>query len=177
MTEVHIIGQIIGGTGFDNGRNLFCKWGIQAGLNWDRLEGADSGQTHVDHPEEGEMAVWAHPLDLHYSCKGLSGWPKIYCQVWHQDIHGRSDICGYGFCHIPTSPGTHHVECVTWVPEGTLWERISAFFIGGYPRLKLEEVVYTPGDRFRLQTKAGGVIHFELGVILKDFQKYNIRYN
>jgi len=37
--------------------------------NWDKLEGADAGQTHVDHPDEGEMAVWAHPVDLHYVCK------------------------------------------------------------------------------------------------------------
>ena len=29
----------------------------------------------------------------------------------------------------------------------------AAFFLGGRPRLKVEEVVYTPGDRFRLQAR------------------------
>jgi len=171
-----VIGQIVGASGFEQ-RNLFCKWGVEVSQNWDKLEGADSGQTHVDHPEEGERAIWAHPIDLHYVCKGLSGWPKLHFQVWHMDVHGRSDLCGYGFCHVPTSPGMHRVDCVTWCPEGSSEERFSAYFIGGAPRLKLEEVVHTPGDRFRLQTNAGGVIHMELGIILKDFAKFNIRYN
>lgn len=47
--------------------------------------------------------------------------------------------------------------------QGSTGERISAFFLGGQPRLKLEEVVYTPGDRFRLQTTTAGVLHLRLG--------------
>ena len=39
------------------------------------------------------MAVWAHPLDVHYLCRGLSGWPKLHIQVWSLDKHGRADIC------------------------------------------------------------------------------------
>lgn len=27
------------------------QWGVEVGQSWDRLEGADMGQTHVDHPE------------------------------------------------------------------------------------------------------------------------------
>jgi hypothetical protein len=28
-----------------------------------------------------------------------------------------------------------------------------------------------------VQTTAGGIIHLELGVVLKDFSKFNVRYN
>lgn len=31
MAEVHVIGQIIGATGFSEG-SLFCKWGIHTGI-------------------------------------------------------------------------------------------------------------------------------------------------
>jgi hypothetical protein len=24
---------------------------------------------------------------------------------------------GYGFCHIPTAPGTFEIDCPTWLPE------------------------------------------------------------
>lgn len=41
-----------------------------------------------------------------------------------------------------------------------------SFFVGGAPRLRMEEVIYTPGDRFRLQTVAKGVIHLQLGMQL-----------
>lgn len=47
-----------------------------------------------------------------------TGWPKIHLQVYHQDQFGRSEIYGYGFCHVPTAPGCHSFECVTWRPVG-----------------------------------------------------------
>lgn len=42
-------------------------------------------------------------------------------------------------------------------------ERIAGFFLGGNPRLKLEEVIHTPGDRFRLQTNTSGIVHLQIG--------------
>ena len=77
------------------------QWGIKAGRSWDLLEGSDAGQTQVDHPQarpflnigespcrvpllessalaraqEGEAAVWAHPLDVHYTCKACPPHP------------------------------------------------------------------------------------------------------
>lgn len=174
MAEVHIVGQLVGGTGFTE-RNLFCKWGIEAGRNWDLLEGFDAGQTQVDQPPEGESAVWAHPVDIHYACKSLTGWPKLWVQVWSQDTHGCNEIAGYGFCHVPTSPGMHEVTIACWVPEGSLGERFQAFFLGGHPRLRVDELVHTPGDRFRLQTRSAGQVHVHLGVVLKNFGVHNIR--
>ncbi|MEW5317051.1 MAG: hypothetical protein WDW38_008382 [Sanguina aurantia] len=174
MAELHITGEIVGASGFSS-NTLFCKWGVVAGRSWELLEGLDGGQSQVDEAHDGEMAVWSHPLDIHYTCRGLSGWPKLHFQVWSQDGHGRNDICGYGFCHIPTAPGMFDVDCPTWVPEGSAGERIAAFFLGGNPRLKLEEVIHTPGDRFRLQTSAAGVIHLSLGVIMKDFQRNHVQ--
>ena len=53
-------------------------------------------------------------------------------------------------------------------------EKFTSFFVGGRPRLKFEEVIHAPGDRFRLQTKAGGVVKLHLGVCVKDFDKYNV---
>jgi len=50
----------------------------------------------VDHPGDADVAVWAHPLDIHLACRGLSGWPKLHFEVWSLDDGGRTDICGYG---------------------------------------------------------------------------------
>lgn len=40
--------------------------------------------------------------------------------------------------------------------------------------MQVEEVIYTPGDRFRLYTQAGGQIHLQVSVLMKDFAKNNI---
>jgi hypothetical protein len=69
------------------------QWGVHTGPAIELLEGYDQGQTQADEPADGEMAVWAHPIDVHYLCRGLSGWPKLHLQVWSLDKHGRADIC------------------------------------------------------------------------------------
>ncbi len=74
------------------------QWGVVAGRSWELLEGLEEGQTHLDSAPAGEMVTWAHPLDVHFACKGLSGWPKLHVQVWSQDIHGRNNICECKSC-------------------------------------------------------------------------------
>lgn len=78
---------------------LLCcceQWGVHAGRSWELIEGLDQGQTQVDCPESsGDMALWAHPIDVHYVCRGLLGWPKLHFQIWSQDIHGRNELREY----------------------------------------------------------------------------------
>ena len=66
-------------------------------------------------------------------------------------LGSHPDAGGYGFAHLPMAAGTHDVEVATWCPEGTTYERVAAFFGGGRPRIKMEEIVHTQGDRFRLK--------------------------
>ena len=83
MAEVHLIGELVGGSGFPSG-NLFCKWGLAVGGAWKVLEGLQEGQTQVDHPQvsphaclgalvtlklsnmfalqDGDCAKWSHPI-------------------------------------------------------------------------------------------------------------------
>lgn len=62
-------------------------------------------------------------LNLYFSIS--LGWPKINFQVYHYDKFGRAEVYGYGFCHIPSSPGTHAVDVVTWRPVGKTKIQIS----------------------------------------------------
>ena len=104
MAELHVIGELVGASGFP-AHSLYCKWSVHVEGSWRLLTGAKEGQTQVDNPQNAEYAVWSHPIDMHFATKGLKGWPKFHFEVWHQDNFGRNEIYGYGFCHIPTSPG------------------------------------------------------------------------
>ncbi|NXT22742.1 B9D2 protein, partial [Syrrhaptes paradoxus] len=196
MAELHVIGQIVGGSGFPQ-RRLFCKWGLQAGGAWKLLSGSGSGQTQVDDPQADDVAYWCHPLDVHFVTKGLQGtagvpspvspcprvpecplvppgWPKLLLQVWHQDELGRSEVLGYGFCHVPAVPGCHPLACVTWRPRGTRGERLRQRLLGGGPRLRAPDLVTEATDRFRLRTEAAGTVHLQLGVILRHFGRFGV---
>ena len=50
MAELHVIGQLVGGYDFPS-CDLFCKWGLAHGSNWNVIEGKSEGQTQVDHPK------------------------------------------------------------------------------------------------------------------------------
>lgn len=86
MAEVHVIGQILGGSGFPES-SLFCKWKVQVGSAWRVLEGDAEGQTQVDDPSDEPMANWCHPIDLHFATKGLQGKRKTKRGKKKKNIH------------------------------------------------------------------------------------------
>ncbi|XP_025908531.1 exosome complex component RRP46-like, partial [Nothoprocta perdicaria] len=71
MAELHVIGQIVGASGFEQSDGLFCKWDVHTGSAWKLLGGRREGQTQVDSPQAGDVAYWCHPIDLHFATKGL----------------------------------------------------------------------------------------------------------
>mmetsp|Transcript_41735 Transcript_41735/g.131562 ORF Transcript_41735/g.131562 Transcript_41735/m.131562 type:complete len:134 (+) Transcript_41735:207-608(+) len=126
----------------------------------------------------GEPCVWSYPLDLHYSTTALQGWPKFHCEVWSQDSHGRNSLAGYGFCYIPSSPGTYELKVCTWRPKPQSWlEYVSAFFLGAYPQLKDSDLIWRQDDRYRLSTFASGVVVLRISVITLGFEKHGIQYS
>uniref|UniRef100_A0A1I8HZI6 B9 domain-containing protein 2 n=1 Tax=Macrostomum lignano TaxID=282301 RepID=A0A1I8HZI6_9PLAT len=194
MAEVHVIGQIVGASEFPE-NDLFCKWEAHFGPAWKRLEGEVSGQTQVDCPASGEMAYFAHPIDLHFATRGLQGWPKLHFEarislsikrlnqifysnfpqrVFHYDWAGRSSLVGYGFAHVPSQPGLHKIDCVTWRPTGSFMDEVSAKFVGGGIQLKRPDLVYELHDRRNVHSTAGGKVHLELSVILRNFDKFGV---
>lgn len=75
--QAHIMGDIVGGTGFSPG-GVCCKWVIEAGNPygenlWSLTEGDTAGQTQTTHIDSrDEMAVWMHPIDVHYNVGSIS---------------------------------------------------------------------------------------------------------
>ncbi|KAG8222206.1 hypothetical protein J437_LFUL001298 [Ladona fulva] len=174
MAEVHIIGQIIGGRSFPS-KSIFCRWGIWAGSGWKLIEGLKEGQTQVDSPVLDDISFWCHPIDVHFAVKSLQGWPKLHLQVYHLDEFGRIEIFGYGFIHIPSSPGVHEISCLTWRPAAaSLLQKLRRFFLGGGPYLRNPDLVLSSAERYRLRTESMGEVYVELGVILRNFQTFGV---
>ena len=176
--EAHFVGEIIGGAGFENG--VSCKWIIEAGEGWEPLDGDFVGQTQCDYPfDDGEMCVWAHPIDVHYAMESSTSWPRIVCQVWKLDSNGQQELAGYGFGHLPTVPGCHEMEVATWRPLGQTNEEINSFFLGGSDRLKRDsfEAIFSKAwvQRCHLQTVSSGTIMLSISTVLKHFHQEDMR--
>ncbi|KAA0157581.1 hypothetical protein FNF27_00537 [Cafeteria roenbergensis] len=175
--QVHFLGELVGGTGFPGG--VTCKWAIEVGgegTAWSKSEGLDHGQTQTDYPEDaGAGAVWSHPIDVHYVAGGLKGWPRLTLEVWRVDDHGRLELCGYGFSHLPSSPGMYTLRIPTWRPLGTAAEEMSAFFMGGVPRLARASYVFSRrSERASFPTVASGTVSVELYVITRAVETHGV---
>ncbi|KAJ3222581.1 B9 domain-containing protein 2 [Clydaea vesicula] len=167
MAELHIVGTLIGASQFP-ASELCCE-------DWKLLEGFESAQTQVDIPaEDSNITLWDHPIDVHYSTNSIEGWPKMQFQVYHQDSFGRNELYGYGVCYVPTIPGTHEIDCVTWRPVGSFTDQLWSFFLNATPQLKNLDIIHNPTDRYQLTTESMGKIHLEITVICRNFQNYGV---
>eukprot|EP01031_Cornospumella_fuschlensis_P046503 gene46503-56943_t len=113
IPEIHIIGRIASGNSLtqDSSEGAFCRFKVSVGKAWQHLGGELTGQTQVGYVRTSmqEDICFEHPIDLHFACAGLQGWgaPRIAFQVYRLDIHNRRLLSGYGFTHLPCSPGLH----------------------------------------------------------------------
>mmetsp|Transcript_37078 Transcript_37078/g.111058 ORF Transcript_37078/g.111058 Transcript_37078/m.111058 type:complete len:404 (+) Transcript_37078:2185-3396(+) len=183
IPEVHFLGEIFGGTNLQlpNGGGLgaedmcySCRWSIEYGKSWSLLAGDCAGQSQYcfvsDAYEKGEC-IWDHPLDVHFTTASVIGWPRIVLQIWALDEYGRANLAGYGFTHLPTSPGQHDIGIQCWRPMGSLLEEIQAFFLGSMPHLTDEDYIFGKAwqDRYRLVTAPAGEVHLRLHVVQRSF--------
>lgn len=54
----------------------------QKGSNWKPVEGYIEGQTATCRGRFDGLSSFAHPIDVHLSCRGIQGWPKIHVEVY-----------------------------------------------------------------------------------------------
>eukprot|EP00056_Hartaetosiga_gracilis_P006776 m.100716 g.100716 ORF g.100716 m.100716 type:complete len:126 (+) comp12554_c0_seq12:430-807(+) len=79
---------------------------------------------------------------------------------------------GYGVCHIPMSPGEHHLECSCWKPVGE--GDFARKHVGGSLRLRHEEAVYNQYDRSKLRTVTTGVVKVTCNVLQRGFDEFGV---
>ena len=122
------------------------------------------------------MAIWCHPIDVHFCQGAVQGWPRLLFQVLQLNDVGRNEAVGYGFVHIPSAPGCFELECPTWRPIGSLQEEISAFFIGGQPQLATDNVIFNTAwdDRSRIKSQSSGTVHVQVDVVLRHAKQQQL---
>jgi B9 domain-containing protein 2 len=128
------------------------------------LEGEESSQTQYASSDDG-IQVWNHPIDIHFASASIQGWPRMVMQVWELDEFGRSILAGYGFVHMPTSPGYHELEVHCWRPCGSVMEELNYYFLGTSSRLVDEDTVFGKAweKRSQLKTVSSGIVSCSLG--------------
>lgn len=125
------------------------------------------------------MAIWNHPIDVHYYSNTMQGWPKLVLEVWKLDKYGGKQLLGYSFCTIPTSGGQHELEMSVWRPMGTPREELYDFFLGGVPHLVSKELVHNvtkaKDERVFISTKSMGKVYARVEIVLRNLKAHGVR--
>jgi B9 domain-containing protein 2 len=86
----------------------------------------------------------------------------------------RSNLVGYGFCNVPTSPGQHVLDVVTWRPSGSFRDTLANYYLGGGHQLRNPDLLASASDRHRLTTTTTGKVHVQIGIIVRSFEKFGV---
>ncbi|NXG00417.1 B9D2 protein, partial [Sakesphorus luctuosus] len=83
---------------------------------------------------------------------------------------------GYGVVPVPTSPGWHELDVVTWSPRGGWHDRLRQKCLGGGPQLRTPKLGIVAGgaERFRLRTESAGTVRVGLGVLPRNFGSFGV---
>ena len=174
IPEVIFTGELVHGEGFQGTQlGVACSWHFVWDDPWTLLEGNFRGQTQLAASTDCN-APWNHPLDIHFAARSPLGWPKLVMQVQELDEHGCSHVAGYGFCHLPVTPGSSELTVCCWRPTGSVRDEISAYFLGNTSRLTSYDIISAKAawaNRCRLVTIPTGKVIVNLNVILRNFER------
>ena len=187
MAELYVIGNILGGTDFDETSQLYCKWkcvteknnlGLDEHSNayWTHVDGMVEGCTQQATMQFDRMLIWSHPVDIHFSFTSTVGWPRFYVEVWHVDDYDRHRLKGYGTFMAPTTPGTHTIECVTWQPAKGPDQSVFEKLLPSRVELADGPDVLLGHEKRRDQwTTTAGSVHFELSILCRGLADKALR--
>eukprot|EP00656_Telonema_subtile_P057912 TRINITY_DN964_c0_g1_i2.p1 TRINITY_DN964_c0_g1~~TRINITY_DN964_c0_g1_i2.p1 ORF type:complete len:165 (-),score=18.19 TRINITY_DN964_c0_g1_i2:405-899(-) len=115
--------------------NLYCRYVIVAGRDWECIEGQTEGISQISQKGNGQNrnAVWNFPIDVVYNSTNAFGWPQLILSVSYINSSGKDTICGYGRMHLPVSPGRYNKRMHLFTPMASSWVQGLASWFSGTP--------------------------------------------
>lgn len=149
-----------------------------SGSLWKFIEGESEGQTATDSNRLDLKSVFAHPIGIHLSTRGIQGWPKLSVEVFSVNALKQFYPVGVGFSYVPTKPGAHKLKIATWkIAPLTVFDSIKEkFFTGGFTIVK-KDLIHSGIERYKISTISSGIVVVDLSLVFKHFRKYNIHFD
>ena len=92
------------------------------------------------------------------------------------DDFGRRIASGYGFVHIPFTPGNYMLEVPLWRPVGSPDQELKAYLLGETPSLSSPDPIYDSAwkDRCRMMTTSAGSVMIDVHVMTRYMTEQGI---
>ena len=171
---VDIQGVIKEGT-FPEGDQIFCKYDIVYGKEWNLISGQNSGQSQHACLGEGSTCyfVWNMPFQIRLNCENPLNWPQLVISCYYPDFLGREILKAYGTCYIPTTNGPHERTLTMFCPISSYsFTNIVELLFGEKAELINAPKIIAQGDgREILRTKSEGNIKISFKIYLENLEE------
>lgn len=117
--------------------------------------------------------LWNYPVDVTFRSSNPYGWPQLVVSVYALNAFGRDVICGYGFVHVPTTPGRHERYVQLYRPRSSsLCNRIVTWLVGSPPEFFDSDFVAQGRGRDVTRVASGGSVKIVFNVLTKNLKAF-----
>lgn len=200
--KVMITGQIESASFPSTTNNLYCRYVLSYGPDWQVTHGVISGLSQISqwqyvnptssyhhkyHITSSKCSipdtcsrqqyqptiVWNFPIEISFQATNAFGWPRISLAIYGLDFLGRDVARGYGSILIPTSSGEYEEYVDMYRPiSGSLCHQFLNWWNGTLP--EYYETKFTAQGEGRAMTRVVGEgnVKVLLNVTVVDMKKF-----
>ncbi|OQR82479.1 hypothetical protein ACHHYP_15963 [Achlya hypogyna] len=163
--------QAISYEGIDN---LYCKYAVTFGPDWQLEHGVDSGLSQIGYRgPAGRDIVLNFPLDMTFKTTNPYGWPRLVLSVYGMDALGRDVIRGYGSVLVPVAAGKHVKRVPLFKPQSSSKLQSFIAWLSASPPEFFDPKFIAQGEGRELtRVSSQGVATVEFNIVLHGFQQH-----
>ncbi|XP_055626326.1 B9 domain-containing protein 1 [Toxorhynchites rutilus septentrionalis] len=126
-----------------DGSNLFCRYDIVAGPDWELVSGLRSGITQsakVD--RDYRLVVFNMPIEFTMKSTNPHGWPQIVFCLYGNNFWNVETNRGYARIHCPLSGLRRTIRAPLFVPKFTnIWSAAMSWITGINPEMREPKIL------------------------------------
>jgi len=157
--------------------NLYCRYALTYGPDWNVIHGIDSGISQISRKNtaysgsELDEIIWNFPIDIAFKSTNVFGWPRLSVAAYGLDALGRDVIRGYGCVLIPIFPGRYVKYIDTYTPVSkNLCQRFLNWIFGTPCEFFDLKMTASNDGRALVKIRSEGCIKVIFNVIAKDME-------
>jgi B9 domain-containing protein 1 len=200
--KVIVTGQVESASFPSTTNNLYCRYVISHGEDWNVTHGVISGLSQIAQWQQQQVHllnlnsimttssnqyndnmennthysptfVWNFPIEISFQSTNAYGWPRLSLALYGLDFLGRDVVRGYGSVTIPPSPGEYHLLVDMYRPiSGSFCHQVMNWIHGTLP--EYYETKFTAQGEGRAMTRvvSEGNVKVLLNVTVVDMKRF-----
>lgn len=160
-------------------KNLFCRYDVVAGSDWELISGLKSGVTQTSSAGSwSNKVVFNMPIEFTFKSTNPFGWPQIVISLYGTNFWGTETSRGYARVHVPLCGTSKEIRAPILTPKcENLWAALVSWFTDRSPELRDPKILADGTKNKNLLTDTYGELILNLQTISRGAGKLSLVWN